>query len=277
MGPGAHLGCGPTESGWRSHTRVTPSEVRPARPPSVFPTEPRVGPSSPSLCGARTFPDENTSGSVPHAPFISDTREHRPPHTAVNADFTHLDTALKPPPKRTLSSARASSSPSGPQGPRPCPSSHTGRRGAGPNVPLSALLVQGAEPQPSVNREQEMSVRGRAPPTPKAKPRPQIPADPARGTGRSGSKTFAVQPLPWRRRRRRGSREMLPGRRDPPRGARTHPMRPSLQGRRADHSPLGPLGPGRLWPPGLGRGLPRGLPTTPGTAPGSGGPPRPLA
>lgn len=184
MGPGAHLGCGPTESGWRSHTRVPPSEVRPARPPSVFPTEPCVGPSSPSPCGARTFPNENTSGSVPHAPFISDTREHRPPHTAVNADFTHLDTALKPPPKRTLSSAQASSSPSGPQGPRPCPSSHTGRRGAGPNVPLSALLVQGAEPQPSVNREQEMSVRGRAPPAPKANPRPQIPADPAGGTGR---------------------------------------------------------------------------------------------
>lgn len=144
----------------RSHTRVTPSEVHPARPPSVFPTEPCVGPSSPSLCGARTFPDENTSGSVPHAPFISDTQKHRPPHTAVNADFTRLDTALKPPPKRTLSSARASSSPSRPQGPRPCPSGHTGRRRAGPNVPLSALLVQGAEPQPSVNSEQEMSVRG---------------------------------------------------------------------------------------------------------------------
>lgn len=44
---------------------------------------------------------------------------------------------------------------------------------------------------------------------------------------------------------------------------RTHPTRPSLQGRRADHSPLGPLGPGRLWPPGPRSGSPPRAPHHP--------------
>lgn len=69
---------------------------------------------------------------------------------------------------------------------------------------------------------------------------------------------------------------MLPGRRDPPRGVRTHPTHPSLQGRRADHSPLGPLGPGRLWPPGPRSGVsPAGSPPPPGQRPVPGGHPAP--